>query len=380
MRLLILTNLDFSIFERSENSERNSLRAEMIRSAIIGRTNSLNNPSTNLNTVPTRENIDRLLEMGFTEENAKAALTRTRNDLSSAIELIMDDQLINPEARNDDFRMNANNSNILTNISNRNNQTGVLNLEINNLTNNTNNNIRLENNNDITNNNRINISRPVIPTISRATETNIRNNSNNIRRLNYYHDFDNDNSESMSILDFIEPFEIDLPFTSNMRENSILSFPNRSRHSSNITLENIQNRLNTIDRDVYRETIQFNMDINEQESLILSNTELNNNMNRTNIINRNSNNSISNSHNENFNNFRLNPLSQINYQNNNVVNTNINNQSNDLRSNMRGIRNNNPISNNFSNSINNNRNSFQFSNNSTGIIFKIFLKTICKFI
>lgn len=229
----------------------------MIRSALVGRTNPFSSSSSaNFTSVPSRENIDRLLEMGFTEENAKAALTRTRNDLSSAIDMIMDDQLINPEARNDDFRMNSNNSNILANISTRNfptvSENNVNNLNLTNTNENTVNNansnnlnLNFSNNNNnisLTNNYTIEQVNQRINNSNRASETNANNtnnnNSNSILNLNannsmnntnnnsnarsvrFNLDMDNNDSESSGFRELIEPFEIDLPINSALNNRT----------------------------------------------------------------------------------------------------------------------------------------------------------------
>jgi len=348
----------------------------MIRSAIIGRTNPLNNTNSNINTVPTRDTIDRLLEMGFTEENAKAALTRTRNDLSSAIELIMDDQLINPEARNDDFRMNANNSNILTNISNRNLPNGITNTENNNNVNTNNEIMRIENNNENINNNRINNYRANIPTISRATETNITNNSNNLRRVNFEYDLENENLDNTSLLDIFEPFEIDLPYNNNNVRENYLPFTNRNRHSSFNPFERFHNRINTINRNLDSERT-----LNNNESLITTNINNGNlNSNRINISNGNSNNPIRNSINNNINenyNIRTNtyiPRNQTSIEGNNLDEINMNNEIFDITSEIiSNFRYNVNNSNDYSNSDLINRNSDNSSNIQISILLTFLL-------
>jgi len=316
--------------------------------------------------------------MGFTEENAKAALTRTRNDLSLAIDLIMDDQLINPEARNEDFRMNRNNSNILTNITTRNIQASTENANADNyntkiITNDGNNNSSNNNNNNnfangnifLGNNieNAFNNRSPIIGDfgindyninnntrsimVNRTNESNNANNnsSSNNRSVRFNLDLENNDSVSSGLQDLMDPFEIDHPIApslNNIRERSRMYRGNR--HLEMLTSRSI---LQPRERELYPrfDREELGRIINPLEfvsQVIRRDGYFNNANNNTNITTNNdligtnstNNNNISSRVNSNINNNHSNLLEtpdtiygdiNLNANNNNDNNTNKNN-------------------------------------------------------
>jgi len=313
----------------------------MIRSALVSRVNSHSNPNFLNSTVPTRENIDRLLEMGFTEENAKAALTRTRNDLSTAIELIMDNQLINPEALNDDFRMNANNSNILTNMPNNNH-----------INNSNNNDVIISNSgivrNETLHNNIDSLERiPNINNLSEFTnEDNRRNNlrtydtrvneisnhlnfneSNNNRNLNFNFEFENNESDSLRLFEGLESYDVSFRYAPIIRANRN-SFVNLNgiQHSPRISGWQLR-RHDQINRSAFirPETSELNyildpMGINPQNLINNHNNDNSNlNLNNNNIINN-----LNNNLDENY-------LNNDNFVNNQILNPSLINNNNFYR-------------------------------------------------
>ena len=58
--------------------------------------------------VPNPDKLQQLLEMGFSEERSRRALTMTRNNLEAAVELIANDQDLAYDQPNDSFNISNN--------------------------------------------------------------------------------------------------------------------------------------------------------------------------------------------------------------------------------------------------------------------------------
>lgn len=305
--------MEFDLNERrQEFLERNSFRAEMVRTALLGHIQS----SSADNSLPSRENINRLLEMGFTEENAKSALTTTRNNLSLAIELIMDNQLVNPEAQNDTFRQNTLNSNIIANNSNRNflssnsnmantNVNNTNNIETNNFstTNNINQNINSNNNNH--NDNNYDLGRGLLTSAMGENEPmsfqsfrmmiNNNNNSNN-------NDEDSDSASNLfdnyfgrervdlflgqnTVINHLRDRPINRGLNSRVNRNSNINNRNPIRALEldfNLRESNNDNNLNTIN-DVNSDNVHNIPESNSNEGVIQNPESNNTNLNNNNI-------------------------------------------------------------------------------------------------